>query len=228
MLRLEPRREPSRLMFYVTPFLAILLTLVAGLLLFRVIGKPPLAARQGTEVSAMQRKAAALSNLYWQAARFECGLDPGPIDPASDDAGLTLVQQIVIARTGDPAAREQARAQLRTRLKSRPEPWVEAWCRAGVGRSLLREDSVEFKRLGIIELLHVPARLPEESPYLTGVALAEAAVALHKLGDRGGADKLRAGLKASFSGHPALDWTPISSWPYPAQPAGQAPAPGPS
>ena len=42
MLRLEPRREPSRLMFYLTPFMAVALTLVAGAMLFAALGKPPL------------------------------------------------------------------------------------------------------------------------------------------------------------------------------------------
>ncbi len=46
MLRLEPRREPSRAMFYLTPFIAIVLTLLAGLFLFQVLGKPPLKAIQ--------------------------------------------------------------------------------------------------------------------------------------------------------------------------------------
>ncbi len=41
MLRLEPRREPSRLMFYLTPFLAVALTLIAGAALFAALGKPP-------------------------------------------------------------------------------------------------------------------------------------------------------------------------------------------
>jgi ABC-type uncharacterized transport system permease subunit len=42
MLRLEPRREPSRLMFYLTPLMAVALTLIAGALLFAALGKPPL------------------------------------------------------------------------------------------------------------------------------------------------------------------------------------------
>lgn len=42
MLRLEPRREPSRAMFYLTPFLAVLLTLLGGAALFALLGKPPL------------------------------------------------------------------------------------------------------------------------------------------------------------------------------------------
>src|SRR5262245_9678565 len=46
MLRLEPRREPSRLMFYLTPFLAIALTAATGIVLFEVLRKPPLQAMQ--------------------------------------------------------------------------------------------------------------------------------------------------------------------------------------
>jgi general nucleoside transport system permease protein len=42
MLRLEPRREPSKTMFYLTPLLAIALTLIAGAGLFAALGKPPL------------------------------------------------------------------------------------------------------------------------------------------------------------------------------------------
>ena len=44
MLRLEPRREPSQAMFYLTPFLAIALTLLAGVVLFEILRKPPLEA----------------------------------------------------------------------------------------------------------------------------------------------------------------------------------------
>ena len=44
MFRLEPRPEPSIAMFYLTPFLAIVLTLLAGVALFEVLHKPPLEA----------------------------------------------------------------------------------------------------------------------------------------------------------------------------------------
>jgi general nucleoside transport system permease protein len=42
MLRLEPRREPSKTMFYLTPLLAVALTLLAGAGLFALLGKPAL------------------------------------------------------------------------------------------------------------------------------------------------------------------------------------------
>ncbi|TYO89500.1 ABC transporter permease [Oceanicella actignis] len=42
MLRLEPRKEPSRLMVWATPPAAVLLTLVFGMVLFAALGKDPL------------------------------------------------------------------------------------------------------------------------------------------------------------------------------------------
>ena len=41
MLELEPRPEPSRLMAYASPLLAVALTLVSGYLLFSLLGKDP-------------------------------------------------------------------------------------------------------------------------------------------------------------------------------------------
>jgi general nucleoside transport system permease protein len=46
MLRLEPRVEPSRLMFYLSPLIAIALALAAGMALFGALGKSPLGAMQ--------------------------------------------------------------------------------------------------------------------------------------------------------------------------------------
>ncbi len=76
MLRLEPRREPSTLMFYVTPLLAILLTLLAGLLLFRILGKPPFAAMQLIFIEPL-RSLRGISELLVKATPLiliACGL----------------------------------------------------------------------------------------------------------------------------------------------------------
>lgn len=43
-VRLEPRAEPSRLMGYLSPLLAVALTLLAGLMIFSALGKDPLEA----------------------------------------------------------------------------------------------------------------------------------------------------------------------------------------
>jgi general nucleoside transport system permease protein len=42
MLRLEPRREPSKTMFYLTPLFAVVLTLLGGAILFAALGKSSL------------------------------------------------------------------------------------------------------------------------------------------------------------------------------------------
>ena len=44
MIRLEPRNEPSALMLYGTPFIALVLTIIAGFILFTILGKDPVRA----------------------------------------------------------------------------------------------------------------------------------------------------------------------------------------
>lgn len=44
MFKLEPRKEPSRSMLYLTPFFAVVMTMLAGLLLFYILGKDPIKA----------------------------------------------------------------------------------------------------------------------------------------------------------------------------------------
>jgi len=44
MLKVEPRKEPSRPMLYATPFIAVGLTVLAGFILFALLGKEPVEA----------------------------------------------------------------------------------------------------------------------------------------------------------------------------------------
>lgn len=44
MLKIEPRKEPSQAMLYATPFIAVILTMLAGFVLFLLLGKDPFAA----------------------------------------------------------------------------------------------------------------------------------------------------------------------------------------
>ena len=44
MLRIEPRKEPSRTMLYTTPFIAVGLTVLSGFVLFSILGKDPVRA----------------------------------------------------------------------------------------------------------------------------------------------------------------------------------------
>lgn len=167
--------------------------------------------------------AGTLESLYRQSARFECGL---PValgsEPPSEDA-VRLVWEIVQARaSGDAEVRRAARQALAERVVSGPDvagTWREAWCRVGIGRSMLRESSLDTRRLGIVELLHLPARLSEESPYLTGIALAEAAVELRREGGDEAAWRLRSELAAKYPDHPALQWEALRGWAAPPRAA---------
>ncbi len=167
------------------------------------------------------RRAELLEALYRHAARFECELETGaPILTLSTsdlaDDGIRLVNAMVVARTGDADERSQARRTLETerdraRRAGSDRAWVEAWCRLGLGTSLLREPDNEQKRLGVVELLHLPARFSDSQPYLAGVALAEAAVALDMLGDTHGSGSLLVELRDSYGAHPATAWEPVRS-----------------
>ncbi|HPY39857.1 MAG TPA: ABC transporter permease, partial [Thiolinea sp.] len=44
MIRLEPRPEPSRAMIYLSPLLAMALMLVVGMIVFTLLGQPPIKA----------------------------------------------------------------------------------------------------------------------------------------------------------------------------------------
>lgn len=144
---------------------------------------------------------------------------------AVTDDGVQLVHELVLARAGSAGERERARAALQQRLAALdtqdfadetdpPAPasdtivrarWAAGWCHAGLGLSLLREESPESRRRGVLELLHLPARFADELPQLTRIALAEAAEALRSQGQPAGAalldDELRE-LEGSISDTP--------------------------
>ncbi len=150
-----------------------------------------------------------LAALYEQAARHEVGLEAMLPPERSSDAGIRLVREMVAARVSPPPRRAEARIALLKMVDARPAAWTEAWIRVAVGRSLLMEPDRESRLLGVAHLAHVPARLSRESPYLTGVAIAEMAVAVAHLGDAADAVGLRDELASSYGGHPALEWPPL-------------------
>lgn len=157
-----------------------------------------------------------LAALYAAAARHETGQASEVPSMDTSDPGVRLVHEIVTARVGGATARTAARQALEERIRKSTSmasdstpPWMEAWCRAAVGRSLLRESVQHERYLGIVELLHLPARLSGVHPYLAGLALAEASVALRDMGDATGADTLLNELVERFPDHPVLDWDPI-------------------
>lgn len=141
--------------------------------------------------------------------RGVAGVAGGPAE------SLRLVREVVQARIGEGTDRASARAALSARIDREETPaWVEAWCRAGIGRSLVVEQDERQVRAGVIELLHVPARFSRQTPHLSALALAEAAVAMDRLGDTASAGLIRGELVKRHPGHPAVNWAS-------AQPAGR-------
>jgi len=150
--------------------------------------------------------ASRLRELYVAAARDEIGQPARlPADPPPEHTrGYFLVRDIVLSRLGPDGDRKLARARLESRIEGATPHWIEAWVRAAVGRSLLLETDVGSRMLGIIHLLHLPARFGEEHPYLAGIALAEAADALEDLNKPEGAATLREELARQYPDHPIL------------------------
>ncbi|QOJ01423.1 MAG: hypothetical protein HRU70_13370 [Phycisphaeraceae bacterium] len=147
--------------------------------------------------------------LYVRAARAEVGLEDGespmPELPKQAEDGVRLVYEVVRSRAGDEAGRREARRALGERLGGRSPGWVEAWVRVAVGRSLLLEPEVERKREGLLSLMYVVSRSSGEEGYITGLAMASAAVGLSETGEAEAGRALARELMARFPGHPSLD-----------------------
>ncbi|MCB9839150.1 MAG: hypothetical protein H6813_07425 [Phycisphaeraceae bacterium] len=159
----------------------------------------------------------ALSWWYTEAARLDSGL-PGQLPttrPGEARAGgaegedLAFIEALVLCRGGDDSQRQRMRERLRGVIDREAGTWREAWSRVALGRSLLLEDDLTSRQLGVIELLHAPARFASQQPALAAVALRDASRALRAMGDDAGAEDLLRQL-------PSID------------PARPAPAPRPS
>lgn len=182
----------------------------------RYIGEQKDQPSGANDTAGTDRSLEELAGWYRAAMRFESGegVDrPKMVGGAvSTHEGVRLVRDIVIARIGDAQERDAARAALRSRIdrpRENAAEWEEAWCRAGLGRSLLQEESPESKRQGVLELLYVPARFSRECPGLAGIALADAAVGIDALGDQYSARVLAKELRARFPDHAAQSWEPL-------------------
>lgn len=162
------------------------------------------------EAKENEPRTGALRAMYLASAKYECGQAVDVPTVGANDPGSHIVRDIVLSRAGDVDQRASARKSLEERMRGSSAnptpPWLEAWCRAAIGRSLLREDAADLKKLGIVELLHIPARFAGTHPYLAGIALAEASVALRGMGDSAGADVLARELADVYPSHPVLEW----------------------
>lgn len=199
------------------------------------------AATDWEEWSRSDAVTSQLAQLFRTAAVFECGGREGlvtfPIAGKGQPShpGVRLVNEIVLSRVGDGDQRRLARGLLEQRIRASlanqaaaeasgapadPE-WLEAWCRAAVGRSLLRESDARDRRRGVTELLHVPARYADTVPALAAQSLAEAAIAMHELGEPASSAILVLEFRARYPEHPLREWARFRDLPA------SSPSPGP-
>lgn len=156
---------------------------------------------------------AELASLYRAAAMFELDgklSQPIPAQSSTGHPGVALVREMVLARVGDERQRADARRALQKRIDEGAARWVDVWCRVGIGRSLLAEPGDTERALGVVSLLHVPARFGDEYAALAGVALAQAAAGLHAMGDEQGARAVVEELRRVYPTHPASSWSGLS------------------
>lgn len=163
--------------------------------------------------------------IYRAAASFEVNPGGGVAVPTikTTEDHVVMMLEMVRARIGSPTERRDARGRLAIRLAtvnlaasedaateaanpgsgaapsgSIGAAWMEAWLRAAIGRSLLRESGPTEMRQGVVEMLHVPARLADAAPELARLALAEAADALARMGDDAASATLRDEMRKRF------------------------------
>lgn len=154
-----------------------------------------------------------LAALYRYAAAMTAGVDASLPDLGSRDGAVRLVWDVVAAQSEREEERAAGRRGIDARLRADPRGWEEAWLRTALGRSLLVDLDPEQRRRGVIELLRVRVGHEHDAPYLAGLALAEAAVALVEAGDLAGGTRLRREFLDRFPGHPAASWDRIVLWP---------------
>lgn len=158
-------------------------------------------ARDGFAPWGTSGRARQLAELYAAAGKHELSGEALTRDFAPADEGVKLVQDMVHARIGDPLMRRNARAELESRLASDIPDWQRAWIHAAVGLSLLEEGDDHSARLGIVQLLHVPALYSESQPALAGLCLAESSLSLSEMGRADAAILLAGELETRFRGH---------------------------
>jgi len=161
-----------------------------------------------------RKKTSAMRALYQAAARHESGERVDALPEVPREAAVELVRDIVAARVLDESARASARARLQAALADANEPWRTAWIRAAIGRSLVLETDEEDRLRGVAQLLRVHVLHRGDLPGLADVALAEAAVTLHELGQanaaRGLAHELMQDTGAIGATSAVLSWPKLA------------------
>lgn len=146
---------------------------------------------------------------YRASAAHACGLDaetpPSEGEFARVDA-VRFVSDLVVAQRRASNERAGAAQRLRETIEANPGEWREAWARAALGIAQVGDPEGRDRIVGALELIHLPARFASTQPYLAGIALAWASIALEDEGDLDHAASLRAELESRFPESPAIGW----------------------
>lgn len=153
--------------------------------------------------------AGALFAWYRFSAARACGLDT-PIPSTSGEIAtrdpVRFVSDLVGTIYGDAGDRSGARERVSEVAEAGASDWREAWARAALGIAQVNDPDGRERIVGALELMHLPARFASTQPYLAGVSLAWATVALNAQGDVEHAASLRAELESRFPESPAIGW----------------------
>lgn len=164
---------------------------------------PPPGTADGTTTYAD-----AIRDLYRASAQHAVNLpfDPSRVARAAEIAGQreggSLVAAVVLAQIGGEEVRQNARETLAREHSTGEDRWRAVWASIGIGRSLIREPDEADQRRGLLELLAVHAIDADVSPYLTGIALADAARAAQSLGDLSAEHIILGDLRRDYPDHP--------------------------
>lgn len=173
----------------------------------------------GSEVQALDR-AGKFAALYRISAADEARRDGQNIEPQAlmakpvGDVGLELAWDVVASRFGDDATRAEAVRGLEARVASADTAaWMQAWSRFALGRAMMVEGKAigdgDKRNLGMVHMLHVPARFSSVSPFLAGLALAEVSGALAEDGEVDEAARVKRAFLDQYPGHPAQAILPV-------------------
>lgn len=152
-----------------------------------------------SEPGSLATRGGLLLAWYRSAARNASGLTPEfpevESGAASNDPSVEFVRECVLAQSNDRPRSRDAREKLLRRLESETSDWTQAWAHASIGRSLVREQDLSLRELGVVHLLQVPALWGVVTPGLARIALADAARTLESMGDARGREAVEAELR---------------------------------
>ncbi|MAY75828.1 MAG: hypothetical protein CMJ31_14140 [Phycisphaerae bacterium] len=181
---------------------------------------PGLATPSASESDPVESVGGAIKALFEESRRAAAAADGvdasvvrSAIDAWRDEPDVAFLGEVVLASASSAEARRDARDRLSKyefdEAAPAAERWREAWVGIAIGSSLLMERTDTERIEGALELVTVRVSFEGAYPYLSGVALARAALGMRSLGYDDDARTLVRDLRSTFPSHPALDWVAV-------------------